>query len=207
MLLERAGASWRLTYPASLSIRNRRWRKVEFKGNRLPSILRQRLRKMQYIVQQRLPLATYQGRPFDMRVSVQRDGTGDWQVTGIVVKVASSNHFLTNVAQGGSVHQLQNILAEEYPQLQQQAVFDAIHDFSLRVARHLGCNLPNMADLGLDVGITTDGFPLFIECNGKDQRYSFREAGMMEEWKASYYNPMAYSKYLLDNRITIESGP
>ncbi|MFE5320284.1 YheC/YheD family protein [Paenibacillus sp. NPDC056579] len=200
MLLERNGDNWKLTFPASLSVHNRRWKQMEFKGNRIPSLLTRWLRKKKFIVQQRLPLATFQGRPFDMRVSVQRDGSGEWQVTGLVAKVAPHNRFLTNVAQGGSLQQLQDILAQEYPQLQQQDVFQAIHEFSLKIARILGSSLPHMADLGLDIGITKDGVPLFIECNGKDQRYAFREAGMTEEWKASYYNPIAYSKYLLDQR-------
>ncbi|MBE1445102.1 YheC/YheD family protein [Paenibacillus sp. OAS669] len=208
MLLQRSGDRWRLTYPAYISTRNKKWLNLEFKGRRIPSLLKQRFRKTQYIVQQHLPLATYQGRPFDMRVSVQRDGTGDWQVTGLVVKVAAPNRFLTNVAQGGSVHRLESILAEEYPHLQQECVIESIRSFSLRVARQLGQSLPHMADLGLDIGMTTDGFPLFIECNGKDQRYSLREAGMYEEWKASFYNPIAYSKYLLDHYAPkIESGP
>lgn len=208
MLLERSGDSWKLTYPASLSIHNKKWLSLTFKGPRLPSLLKQRFRKMKYIVQQHLPLATYQGRPFDMRVSVQRDGTGDWQVTGLVVKVAATSRFLTNVAQGGSVHQLEPILADEYAHLPQDTVIQDIYRFSLRIASRLGTCLPHMADLGLDIGITAEGFPLFIECNGKDQRYSLREAGLLEEWRASFYNPIAYSKYLLDNCIiTVESGP
>jgi hypothetical protein len=130
---------------------------------------------------------------------VQRDAVGEWQITGIVAKVASKKSFLTNVAQGGKVHRLERILESEYSHLEEQEVLNSISEFSLRVACHLGNNLPHMADLGLDVGITLDGFPMFIECNGKDQRYSFREADMRDEWKATYYNPMAYAKYLLDN--------
>ncbi|WP_028547580.1 YheC/YheD family endospore coat-associated protein [Paenibacillus sp. UNC451MF] len=208
MLLQRAGDGWKLTCPASIRIHNKKWLNLEFKGTRLPSLLKKRMRKMNYIVQQHLPLATYQGKPFDMRVSVQRDGTGEWQVTGLVVKVAAPNLFLTNVAQGGSVHRLQTILTEEYAHLQHESIIDEIHSFSLKVARQLSQSLPHMADLGLDIGMTTDGSPLFIECNGKDQRYSFQEAGMLEEWRAAFYNPIAYSHYLLNTCImTKESDP
>jgi hypothetical protein len=198
MKLERSGSGWKLTYPASLSIHNKTWRTLLFQGNRLPLLLRGRLQRARYIVQQRLPLATFQGQPFDMRVSVQRGAGGQWQITGIVAKVASKKCFLTNVAQGGSVYRLEHIIRTEYPHLQPETVIASIHEFSLLVAEHLGSSLPHMADLGLDVGITADGFPMFIECNGKDQRYSFREAGMLQEWKATYENPMAYARYLLD---------
>lgn len=207
MKMERISTGWKLTYPLSLSIHNKKWRTIRFKGTLLPLLLRNRLRKMKYIVQQRLPLATFRGRPFDLRVSVQRGGNGSWQVTGIVAKVASNKTFLTNVAQGGSVYRLEAILKQEYAHLKTSEVVRDIEDFSIRVARYLAQSLPHMADLGLDIGITTDGFPMFIECNSKDQRYSFREAGMDKEWKSTYFTPMAYAKYLLDKNPVIQSDP
>ncbi|NHN30215.1 YheC/YheD family endospore coat-associated protein [Paenibacillus agricola] len=201
MKLERSGQGWKLTYPASLSIHNKKWQTLQFPGKRLPLLLRNRLRRGQYIVQQRLPLATFHERPFDLRVSVQRGAQGQWQITGIVAKVAPKHRFLTNIAQGGLVTRLEHILAEEYPHLQQPNVFASIERFSLQVAEHLGCSLPHMADLGLDIAITVEGFPMLIECNGKDQRYSFREAGMLKQWKATYENPMAYARFLLDHGL------
>jgi glutathione synthase/RimK-type ligase-like ATP-grasp enzyme len=198
MKLERSGKGWNLKYPASLNINNKTWRTIFFSGSKLPQLLYNRLLHERYIVQQRLPLATFQGRPFDMRVSVQRGVVGEWQITGIVAKVASNGNFLTNVAQGGSLYRLEEILKAEYPHLQPELIVKGIHDFSLLVAEHLGRNLPLMADLGLDVGMTVDGFPMFIECNGKDQRYSFLEAGMIKEWMATYENPMAYARFLLN---------
>lgn len=150
------------------------------------------------MVQQCLPLATIKGRPFDLRISVQRGANGEWGVTGVVAKVASSKQFLTNVAQGGRLRTLTDILNAEYPHLDQEIVCRDVTDFSLLVAQQLSIDLPNLADIGLDIAITKDGYPLFIECNGKDQRYSFREANMQECWQATYYNPMAYAKFMLD---------
>ena len=149
------------------------------------------------MVQQCLPLATFEGRPFDFRISVQRGALGEWGVTGIVAKVASHKHFLTNVAQGGRVKSLADIVTSDYPHLDLNTVCRDITEFAILVARHLSTELPSLADVGLDIGMTKDGYPLFIECNGKDQRYSFREADMHDCWKATYYNPMAYAKFIL----------
>ena len=196
MKLERAEAGWELTHPSGMSLSSRVWHTHNF-AQTIPGPLLRALKQRPYIVQQRLPLATFQGRPFDLRVSVQRGATGAWGVTGIVAKVASKRLFLTNVALGGRVHSLEEVL-REYPHLDQSHVVQQIADFSLRVAAQLSCHLPHLADIGLDIGMTTDGFPMFIECNGKDQRYSFREAGMLDTWKSTYYTPMAYARYLLD---------
>ncbi|CRF28773.1 Endospore coat-associated protein yheD [Mycobacterium tuberculosis] len=134
-------------------------------------------------------------------MSVQLGSAGEWQITGYVAKAASKSRFLTNLAQGGKVHRLEDILQEEYPHLNPRKVVRDISELALRIADHLGQHLPDLADLGMDIGLTVDGFPMFIECNGKDQRYSFREAGMLDVWKASYENPMAYAKYLLTRRM------
>ncbi len=169
------------------------------KEGRLPLLLINQIKEKKYLVQQRLPLATRSGRPFDIRVSVQRCRSGEWQVTGMIGKVAAARSFLTNVAQGGQVYPLERIL-EAYPQLNLDTVRQDISRFSLLVAIHLSKHLPELADIGLDVGITEHGFPMFIECNGRDLRYSFLRGGMLEEWTRTYANPMGYAAYLLEQR-------
>lgn len=198
MKLERRQSGWRLTYPASVSTSNRSWKTLLFRGANIPALLLGRMRRQRYIIQQRLPLATYQGRPFDIRVSVQRGREGHWKVTGMVAKVAARGAYITNVAQGGSVCALERILQEEYPELPAAEIMNGIAMFSLHIVDRLSAGLPELADVGLDIAITRDGFPMFIECNGKDQRYSFHLAGMHEAWKATYDNPMGYARYLLD---------
>lgn len=199
MRIDRTKTGWKLTYPVKLGAVKQKWRSIEWKDKHLPLLLRKRIRSTYYIVQERLPLATFRGSPFDLRVSVQRTADGQWGMTGIVAKVAPKHTFVTNVAQGGSTYPLAAILQEEYPNLDMEGVEQRINNLSIRIASLLSERLPHMADLGLDVGITTDGHPMFIECNGRDQRYSFREAGMMDVWAATYDNPMGYAKYLLDN--------
>lgn len=173
---------------------NKHWTTTSFK-RRIPPFLQKRIRQKKYIIQQRLPLATWQHRPFDLRVSVQRNITGNWQITGIVGKVARKNGFLTNVAQGGKVYPLSTLI-QQNPNLDPIAVEEAIQHLALTVAHELSEHLPNLADLGMDIGITDHGFPLFIECNGRDQRYSFREANMIMEWRATYTNPISYARFL-----------
>jgi hypothetical protein len=85
-------------------------------------------------------------------------------VTGIAAKVAKPGAFRTNVAQGGVVYSLDKVLGP-YPQLNPEEVRAAIGDFSLRVACQLSRHLPRLADIGLDVGLTEHGFPMFIDDN------------------------------------------
>jgi hypothetical protein len=182
---------WELSCP---SLESGKWIRTRF-SSKLPSVLKLRLRNGRYLVQQQVSLACYKDSPFDLRVSVQRGEDGEWGITGIVGKVARRGSFLTNVAQGGRTYPLDVLLAD-MTQLNLEEVTARIHTLSLDIARCLSGHLPGLADLGLDIGITDEGWPMFIEANGRDQRYSFRKAGMLEEWKATYRNPMAYGHFL-----------
>ncbi|WP_020617539.1 YheC/YheD family protein [Paenibacillus daejeonensis] len=198
MKLDRIDSGWQLTYPH----RGGGWRTRSFtKG--LPLQLRRQLRARRYMVQQRLPLATYQGSPFDLRVSVQRCGSGEWAVTGIAAKVAAPGSPVTNVARGGSVYRLETVLSH-LPEVEITRIRSGIADFCLHAAGTLSAHLPNLADLGFDIGLTGAGFPMFIECNGRDLRYSFQKAGMLEEWRRTYASPIGYARHLLDQRRTKE---
>jgi glutathione synthase/RimK-type ligase-like ATP-grasp enzyme len=201
MKMDRSKRGWKLIYPKTLKISNSKWLKLRFR-HKLPQLLIRRIKKLPYIVQQRLPLATYDERPFDLRVSVQRGGDGTWGVTGIVAKVAPPHLFLTNVAQGGQVKQLEELLTQ-FPELNPDEVRKGISNFAIKAAKRLSYELPHLADLGMDIGISKDGFPLFIECNGKDQRYTFREAGMLDCWRATYFNPIAYARYLYNGGVPV----
>lgn len=182
---------WRWKYR---SAKTGAWRTQYFRS-RLPAELVRRLRKRSYLVQYFLPLAKYQGRPFDIRVSVQKDESGLWQTTGMVAKVARTGAFLTNVAQGGKVATMEQIFAD-FPGWNGAELQDRISQLSLQIAEFLDSRLPGLADLGLDMGIMEDGHLIFIEANGRDQRYSFGEAGMHEVWKAVYRNPLGYARFL-----------
>ncbi|TGU61340.1 YheC/YheD family protein, partial [Mesorhizobium sp. M00.F.Ca.ET.186.01.1.1] len=54
-----------------------------------------------YVIQKGLDLAELDGRPYDIRVMMMRNGLGKWQYAGMLAKVAGSNSVITNVARGG----------------------------------------------------------------------------------------------------------
>ncbi|MBZ5751966.1 YheC/YheD family endospore coat-associated protein [Metabacillus rhizolycopersici] len=151
------------------------------------------------IIQQRISLATYQGNPFDIRVSVQKNRYGEWQISGMVAKVAKKGMFVTNVASGGKCYLLETILNNDRS-IDENKVKKDIEKFSLLIADQLSTELPTLADVGLDVGLTKEDFPMLIECNARDQRYSFKEAGLYNEWKETYFTPVGYAKYLMEKK-------
>ncbi|UUZ83690.1 YheC/YheD family protein [Paenibacillus sp. P26] len=55
-----------------------------------------------YMVQKGIRLLTHGGRPFDIRLMVQKKPGGSWKVTGAVARVAPPRKIVTNGSQGES---------------------------------------------------------------------------------------------------------
>ncbi|WP_018752249.1 YheC/YheD family protein [Paenibacillus sanguinis] len=193
----REDSGWSLTYPSKGSSRD--WITVRLRKGELPGWAKRRLGRVPYLIQERIPLVEYEGRPVDLRVTVQRGISGDWGVTGSFVKVAPKGGFVCNIAKGGEALPAENVLAQTLPAPLVPAVLGHVEALALTICRYLSDRLPLLADVGLDIGLTQEGRPYFIECNGRDQRYGFRKAGMEGIWKDTYRQPMAFARYLLDH--------
>lgn len=199
MKLERMTMGWELSYKTK---GDKELRKIPFQKH-LPSILQKRISQHTYLIQELIPLATYKGRPFDMRVAVQRDSKGEFLVSGIMCKVAQDNDFLTNGAQGGTTYSLQSIAHATHPNIPYQTLVHTIEDFSLSVANYLSKHFPHLADLGFDLGVTKNGTPYFIECNFISDYVSglFKDGQLLNvEWEAVFRTPIDYATFLLSQK-------
>lgn len=209
--LSKIAGTWHIKYSLRSSKGNTQQKFKEITRKNL-SLLQNIFRTRTYLIQQYIPLLTFNDHPFDLRVSVQRDATGKWQITGIVGKVATNGHYLSNVAQGGEVYPLE-ILLTNYPTLSLTDITSRINQLTLKIVNYMSEYLPNLADLGLDIGIVEGGKPYFIECNGRDLRYSFQLGGMIDEWKATFTNPIGYGAFIINklnkvyDTLSVESLP
>lgn len=143
-----------------------------------------------FLIQPWIRFKTYKNEKYDIRISVQKDKNGIWQVTGIVIRVANKGGIVTNVAQGGRAISFEEISPTISPALHEQ-----IHQLSLNIGHGLEGLYPATADLGLDIGIDEDNHLWFIEANYCDQRYAYREANQPEMWYASYQAPFEYAYF------------
>ena len=178
--------------------------KWHLRGKRLKKLLPatrvyQRLRRLAngkaYLLQKGITLATYRNRPYDVRVSVQRNESGYWQITGMVGKLAAKGSHVTNIARGGKAKRVEQLftgsgLATPYTKQRVQRL-------SLKVVEILSTRFRRLADVGLDIGVERTGKPYFIEVNGRDQRYSFAKAGLHDAFRRTYENPVRYALHII----------
>ncbi|WP_284637722.1 YheC/YheD family endospore coat-associated protein [Paenibacillus silviterrae] len=151
-----------------------------------------------YLIQQGISLMKYKGNPVDFRVSIQKDGSGRWQYTGMVGKIARKGAIVTNLHCGGTSMKAAELF--KHWGWNQMLIECKVAKLGLRVARALERELPHIADLGLDVAIDDQQHPWFIEANFRDLRVTFRDARDKETWRQTFANPIYYASYLLQQR-------
>ena len=185
---------WHLVYP----IAKRKWSELTFKDE-IPRLITDLFRKKRHIIQEKIELATYQERPFDLRVVVQRNHTGNWVVAGILCKVSpSKEQFVTNINKGGSSLSFDTVL-KDHPYLSYIKSYEAISHLTLKMAKHLEKYTDHIADLAFDMALNKEGHPYFIESNFRGRYGNVRYKGKRyEEWKAKHFNPIGYGKFLID---------
>lgn len=132
--------------------------------------------KKRYIVQRDARLAHINGRPFDVRVMLQKDEHGEYQCTGICAKVAGPHSAVTNVARSrGYVLTLESALERAFgmsPSKQNELRKELV-GLGFAAARHMESYQP-YAEIGLDVGIDQKGKLHFLEINTGPSHALFR---------------------------------
>ncbi|MDR6226656.1 YheC/YheD family endospore coat-associated protein [Desmospora profundinema] len=140
------------------------WRDLSQRVNSL-------VRSKKYVVQQGVALARYQGRPFDLRLLVQKDQQGEWACTGIGIRVAGSRAISTHVPMGGTIANadvvLKEVSGEQADELKEQ-----IQMTGLTIARHIEAEEgKNLGEMSMDLGLDEKGKLWFFEANAKPMKF------------------------------------
>lgn len=119
--------------------------------------------KKYYLIQPKLPLATINDCPMDVRILVQKSGKL-WMITGEIVKVAAKNFIITNAAQ--KLLSIMNALqASNIAHLNKKMLISKIESICLTAAKVLENTKTGITIIGFDVGITLSGEIWIIEGN------------------------------------------
>lgn len=133
-----------------------------------------RRKKPRYIVQQKIPLATINNNPFDLRVMVQRKrNSSEWVVTGKLAKIASNNYVITNVAKALLAAE-EAINRASLPSEKMNNILAEIDQVSLLVAEQLAKSYPKNRVYGIDLGIDQEGKVWIIEANLSPSTFMFK---------------------------------
>ncbi|MEC2133043.1 YheC/YheD family protein [Brevibacillus centrosporus] len=148
---------------------------VEGRDNTV-SYVKSLFRPKPYLLQPLIPLGRINGRPFDIRVMVQRKTSkSTWLVTGWVAKLAGPGFVVTNVARSrGKVLPLQTAIRLSNVDAPDDLLAE-IKKVALAAADALGKAYPTLRGIGLDLGVDIEGKPWIIEANFRPSLSLFRK--------------------------------
>ncbi|MGO4270344.1 YheC/YheD family protein [Paenibacillus sp. TAF58] len=119
------------------------------------------------IIQQRIPLATVNDHPFDLRVMVQRRLHSPWEVTGKLAKVAGKGFIVTNIRlSSGKVVSVEQALKNSVLKKMRAAdLLSQLDKVALQAAQVLSPYYPWVRTMGIDMALDKGGNVWIIEVN------------------------------------------
>jgi glutathione synthase/RimK-type ligase-like ATP-grasp enzyme len=137
------------------------------------NFLRPRLRRSTFLIQRGIPLIHILGSTVDFRALLQKDGKGQWTITSIVARIASSQKsIVSNVAQGGRMSKVKEALeSSNLPNHHIPSVQNELRNAALKIADVLDKKADGLfAELGIDLGVDPSGKVWLIEVNSKPSK-------------------------------------
>ncbi|MCL6548525.1 MAG: YheC/YheD family protein [Alicyclobacillus sp.] len=158
-------------------------------------IIRRRLQSRPYLLQQGIALAMYRNRPFDIRILLQRDGSGEWRRTKMFARVAGAGDFTSNLSSGGEALPVGRVLEELYPRPADRM---RCRRQIARVSRLAADVMEQQAqkrfgELGIDVGVDEGGRVWVIEVNSKPWKTPLTRKGRQDLADLAFRRPIQYA--------------
>ena len=130
---------------------------------------------------------------YDIRLLVQKDGSGAWGVTGGFSRLSAPNFYKTNYP--SDLWKLDELL--ESNNLLTRKRLKEMEKIGIATARTLDEGpYGHLGDISVDFGLGQDGSIWIIEVNGKTQKKMVTRLDDEALIKNAYLKPIAYAKYL-----------
>lgn len=149
-----------------------------------------------YLIQQGVAVQLSNGRVHDYRLLVQKDGLGNWQVTGCAGRIGASRSVTSNLHGGGTAVSMEKLLRSFVNQdVDLNSIQREVNSLGISIAKHLENSSSILCEIAIDIAIDRYGHIWIIEINPKPAREVFKEIGELEIYKTAIRRPMEYAKY------------
>ncbi|UVI30097.1 YheC/YheD family protein [Paenibacillus spongiae] len=124
------------------------------------------------IIQKAIRLDRVEGRPYDIRMMIQRKPGGAWRCTGFMVKVGSRHKIVTNYYQGGKIYTIHKLLKKKgFSKESSAARIESLTRKGITVANVLSRKRSGMREMGIDFAYDGDNALWILEVNSNHPQF------------------------------------
>ncbi|MGF7036511.1 glutathione synthase/RimK-type ligase-like ATP-grasp enzyme [Paenibacillus mucilaginosus] len=169
----------------------------------LPSKLAGWKLEEKYIIQQGIPLTLKDGRVHDFRMLVQKDGEGQWQVTGCAGRIGPRRSVTSNLHGGGTAIPMETLLKNRFGSEDKVAsIKKKAYSLGLLVVEQLEKRFGMQCEVGIDLAVDPKGGIWLLEVNPKPSREVFSRIGQRETYRQAVARPMEFAAWLYKQKIS-----
>lgn len=139
--------------------------------------VRRQIRRKPYLVQKGIRTLRYHGRSFDFRIMVQINEENEWEVTGIVGRVAPPKRIVTNRSQGGECLPAKLLLQAHMSESEIHRYLGSLSRLCQDIGKQFHRHHPRVRQLGVDIAISKNMKPWILEVNTSPAITPFVELG------------------------------
>lgn len=152
----------------------------------------------QFFLQQGLQLSLVPDRTVDARLLVQKDGSGQWRLTGMGIRIGPRSSSTSNLHGGGTATSAAAFLSERFGQEEAERIILECKQLAIQTVTRIEEHYGPMMEFGFDLGIDVQGRVWIIEINPKPGREIFRQLGQKQRYRQAVQRPLEYALYLLE---------
>lgn len=147
------------------------------------------------LIQEEIPVLKYKEKTFDIRALVQKNKSGQWEITNTVSRLSYNGCFNTSMCDHVILAKKQ--LNRVFPEDRAASLLQTIHDVSLEVAECIAKKGKlHVGELSVDFGVDQYGKAWIIEVNGQPQKKLYNDLNHGKRLKEVYRKPIEYAQYL-----------
>ncbi|GIQ69872.1 YheC/YheD family protein [Xylanibacillus composti] len=138
----------------------------------MTSSIRKRTEGENYIIQQGIDLCSSKGRPYDLRLLLQKNRKGNWAVTGVGARVAGESSITTHVPQGGRIGEPVRLLSASFGPARGKNIYQRVRLSGLNIAKQIEkASGRSHGEMSMDLGVDKRGNIWFFEANAKPMKF------------------------------------
>ncbi|MBP1933384.1 YheC/YheD family protein [Ammoniphilus resinae] len=150
-----------------------------------------------YMVRECIPFPKWQGHPYVFHTGYQKNEHGKWSLNGLISLLYSSkSHPIKTKPKPFSINQM----ADDQSSWMEGPSFELMKLIGLKSAMYLEAFLPQLSDISFDFVISPTGDLFLFDLCLMERKELYHEAEEWKMWENSYKQPVAYGKFLLQQR-------